>query len=179
MTNEANNSYMQLSREVFRQYKALADRALRQVPDDALTITLDAESNSIAIVMKHLAGNLLSRWTDFLTSDGEKPNRHRDGEFENTTTTRAEILAHWEAGWACALAALDSLTDADLNRTVMIRNEPHTVMQAIHRQIGHTAYHVGQIVFLCKHFSADHWTTLTVPRGKSEEFNKRMMSGKQ
>jgi Protein of unknown function (DUF1572) len=127
------------------------------------------ESNSIAIIVKHLYGNMRSRWTDFLTSDGEKPDRNRDTEFEFPAATRAQLTAQWEAGWKFVFSALASLTDADLAREVLIRNERHSVMQAINRQVAHYSYHVGQIVFLAKHFAGDRWTTLTIPRGKSAE----------
>ncbi len=151
---------------------------MAQAPDEALFATLDAESNSIAIIVKHMAGGMRSRWTDFLTTDGEKPNRNRDSEFEAPPKTRAEILALWEAGWQVVFNALAPLADADLARTVYIRGEAHSAMQAIHRQVGHLAYHVGQIVYLAKHFAAKNWTALTVPRGKSAEYNASIASGK-
>lgn len=130
----------------------------------------------MAIIMRHLAGNMRSRWTDFLTSDGEKPDRHRDQEFEDVTGTRAELQAEWEAGWQCLFDALAPLTDADLQRTVIIRAEPHTVYKAISRQVAHYAGHVYQILFLGKHLKGAAWTTLSVPRGQSEEFNRRMIA---
>ena len=173
---EFTTSYLRDALDLLRSYKKLGEQAMAQVPDAALTTVLDAESNSIAIIVKHLAGNMRSRWTDFLTTDGEKPDRDRDTEFEAPPQTRAEILALWEAGWKCVLEALTPLTDADLARTVRIRNEAHSVMQAIHRQIAHYAYHVGQIVYLAKHFASDQWTSLSVPRGKSAEFNARVGS---
>ena len=151
---------------------------MAQAPDEALFATLDAESNSIAIIVKHMAGGMRSRWTDFLTTDGEKPNRNRDSEFEAPPKTRAEILALWEAGWQVVFDALAPLADADLARTVYIRGEAHSAMQAIHRQVGHLAYHVGQIVYLAKYFAAKNWTALTVPRGKSAEYNASIASGK-
>jgi hypothetical protein len=147
------------------------------VSDSGLTCTLDPEMNSIAIVMKHMAGNMLSRWTDFLTTDGEKPTRNRDSEFEAPPATRADLLALWEPGWACLFAALDPLTDADLIRTVTIRGEAHSVMQAINRQVAHLSYHCGQIVLLAKHFQSADWKCLTVPRGQSEEFNQKVRAG--
>jgi len=170
MAHELTTSYLKDSIELFRYYKRLGDRAIEQVQDDALFTTLDAESNSIAIIVKHMAGNMRSRWTDFLTSDGEKPDRNRDTEFEVPPKTRAELLALWETGWRYVFAALEPLSDADLTRTVMIRTEPHSVMQAINRQIAHYSYHIGQIVYLAKHFAGNNWHTLTVPRGKSAEF---------
>lgn len=164
---------------MFQQTKRLAERAMDQCPDAGLFASLDSESNSIAIIIKHMTGNMRSRWTDFLTSDGEKPDRNRDSEFEQPPTTRAELLALWESGWKITFDALKGLNDADLNRKVEIRSEPHSVMQAINRQMGHYSYHVGQIVFLAKHYAAESgkWTAITVPRHKSEEFNRKVASG--
>jgi uncharacterized damage-inducible protein DinB len=167
MPHEFTDSYLADAVRLFRYYKQLGERAIAQAPDEALTITLDTESNSIAIMVKHLYGNMRSRWTDFLTTDGEKPDRHRDTEFESPASTRDQLIAQWEAGWKY-------LSDADLARTVLIRNEPHSVMQAINRQVAHYSYHVGQIVFLAKHFASENWTTLTVPRGKSAEATARI-----
>ena len=170
-------SYTEDARAIFRQSRKLADAAIAQVADPDLTRTLDPEMNSIAIVMKHMAGNMLSRWTDFLTTDGEKPTRHRDNEFEDPPATRAELLAMWERGWVALFSALDPLTDADLGRTVTIRGESHSVMQAINRQVAHYSYHVGQIVMLAKHFQSSNWKSLSVPRNKSEEFNRKVLAG--
>ena len=170
-------SYAEDARAIFRQYKTLADRAIIQVSDAALYCVLDPEMNSIAIIMKHMAGNMLSRWTDFLTTDGEKPTRNRDSEFEDPPPTRAELLALWERGWSCLFAALDPLTDADLERTITIRGEAHSVMQAINRQVAHYSYHCGQIVLLAKHFQSSNWKCLTVPRKQSAEFNRRVLAG--
>jgi Protein of unknown function (DUF1572) len=153
----------------------LAERAMEQVTDDQLVAAQDGEMNSIAIIVKHLAGNMRSRWINFLTSDGEKADRKRDTEFEDPPATRAALMKVWEEGWNCVFTALDPLSDADLDRTVFIRGEPHSVMQAINRQIAHYAYHCGQIVFLAKHLQAAQWKALTVPRGKSEEFNQRVV----
>ena len=166
MAHEFTNSYMADAIRVFRMYKRLGEGALAQTSDEALTSVLDSESNSIAIIVKHMAGNMRSRWTDFLTTDGEKPDRHRDTEFESPAMTRAELSAQWEAGWKCMFDALAALSDTDLERTVEIRKQPHSVMQAINSQLTHYAYHVGQIVFLSKHFAAAQWTTLTMPRKK-------------
>ena len=162
--------------DVLRYYKRLGERAIEQAPDQGLFATLDPESNSIAIIVKHMHGNMRSRWSDFLVSDGEKPDRNRDTEFEAPPTTRAELMALWEAGWKCIFVALAPLQEADLSRTVHIRSEAHSVMQAINRQLAHYAYHVGQIVYLAKHFAESNWKALTVPRGKSAEFNARMAS---
>jgi hypothetical protein len=139
---------------------------MEQVSEEHLFAALDAEMNSIAVIIKHMAGNMRSRWTDFLTTDGEKPDRNRDSEFENPPATRAALLENWENGWSCVFAALEPLSDADLGRTVTIRGEAHSVMQAINRQIAHYANHIGQIVLLAKHFAADHWQSLTIPRAK-------------
>jgi Protein of unknown function (DUF1572) len=167
--------YLDEARRHFRGHKRLGEGALAQLTDDQLFVTLDPESNSVAIVIKHLAGNMRSRFTDFLTTDGEKPDRHRDQEFALTAaTTRAEVMQWWEQGWACVFTALESLTPDDVMRTIYIRHEPHTVLQALNRQVAHYAYHVGQIVFLAKHFRSAEWKTLSVPRGKSEEFNRKM-----
>jgi Protein of unknown function (DUF1572) len=170
---EFTTSYLQDAISLFRYYKGLGDRAIAQAPDASLAATVDRESNSIATIVKHLSGNMVSRWTDFLTSDGEKPSRNRDAEFEAPPQTRAEVLALWESGWKCAFDTLAVLTDENLAQTVYIRTEPHSVMQAITRQLGHCSYHVGQIVFLAKHFAGDKWTTLSVPRGRSADFNAR------
>jgi Protein of unknown function (DUF1572) len=179
MAHQFLTSYIQDSTELFGYYKKLAERAIAQCPDEGLFTTLDGESNSIAIVVKHLVGNMRSRWSDFLTTDGEKPDRHRDTEFEEPAKSREELLLSWERGWKYLFDALAGLSDADLARTVLIRTEPHSVMQAINRQVAHYSYHVGQIAFLAKHFAAavGKWTALTVPRKRSAEFNARVASG--
>ena len=179
MAHQFLTSYIQDSSELFRYYKNLAEHAMAQCPDEGLFATLDGESNSIAIIVKHMAGNMRSRWSDFLTTDGEKPDRHRDTEFEEPAKSREELLAAWDRGWKYLFDALAGLSDADLTRTVYIRTEPHSVMQAINRQVAHYSYHVGQITFLAKHFAAKsgNWTALTVPRKKSAEFNARVASG--
>jgi len=166
---------------LFRYYKKLGERAMEQCPDDALFIALDVESNSIAIIVKHLAGNMRSRWMDFLTSDGEKPDRNRDTEFENPPQTRAQLIEMWERGWKYVFDALEPLNEADLTRTVTIRTEPHSVMQAISRQLAHYAHHVGQILFLAKHLTfkkTGKWESLSVPRGKSADMNSKVAAGK-
>lgn len=154
-----------------RKYKAMAERATAQLPDEAWFRRLDPETNSVAIVMKHMAGNMRSRWTDFLTSDGEKPDRRRDGEFEDEDDTPASVRARWEDGWRLVFAALEPLEGSDLERTVTIRGEPHTVRQAIQRQLTHYAYHVGQIVLLAKHLVGADFDSLSIPRGKSAELD--------
>ncbi len=166
--------YLDEAHRQMRGHKRLAEGAMAQLQDDELFITLDPEANSIAIIVKHMAGNMRSRFTDFLTTDGEKPDRHRDQEFEVTAaTTGSEVMTWWEEGWARVFGAIESLEPEDLTRTVTIRGEPHTVLQAINRQIAHYAYHIGQIVFLAKHIRSSNWKTLSIARGKSEEFNAK------
>ena len=177
MALEFTTSYLKDAIAVFRQYKRLAERAMEQVTDEQLFTSLDAEANSIAIIVKHVTGNMRSRWTDFLTTDGEKPDRNRDSEFVDPPATRQALLADWEDGWARVFSALEPLTEADLGRTVTIRGEAHSVMQAINRQLAHYPHHVGQIVLLAKHFASDHWQSLSVPRNRSAEFNRQVAAG--
>jgi hypothetical protein len=177
MALKFTTSYLEDSVELFRYCKKQAERAMAQVADEQLFATIDAEANSIAIIVKHMAGNMRSRWTDFLTSDGEKPTRDRDSEFEDPAPTREALLREWEDGWARLFGALEPLTDEDLERTVTIRGEAHSVMQAINRQVAHYSNHVGQIVLLAKHFAGDQWQTLTIPRKKSADFNRRVAAG--
>lgn len=157
-----------------RANKNLADKAIAQVPDDRLHMAFDEHTNSIAVIMKHVGGNLRSRWTDFLTSDGEKPWRNRDAEFVDQDEDRNAVLAIWEAGWACLFNTLEHLTADDLERTVLIRGEPHSVPLAIQRSLAHTMYHVGQIVQLARVLAGDQWQTLTIPRGGSSQHNDRV-----
>ena len=177
MALEFTTSYLRDSLTMFRYYKKLAERAMEQVRDEDLFAPLDDESNSIAVIAKHMAGNMRSRWTDFLTTDGEKPTRDRDSEFVDPPPTREANNEMWEGGWACLFAALEPLTDADLERRVTIRGEPHSVMQAINRQVAHLSYHVGQIVFLARHYAGERWVSLSVPRNKSAEFNRKVAAG--
>jgi hypothetical protein len=177
MAHHFTTSYLKDSIDVFHYYKKLGERAMAQCPNDALFTVLDAESNSIAIIVKHMAGNMRSRWTDFLTADGEKPDRNRDTEFEEPPKTRAELMEMWERGWKYIFGALDPLSDADLARTISIRTEPHSVMQAINRQVAHYSYHVGQIVYLARHFAGGKWQSLTIPKNKSAEVNRKIASG--
>lgn len=171
MPFEVSKHYLEEARRQLRGHKHMAEAAIAQLRDEDFFVTLDPESNSVAILVKHLAGNMRSRFTDFLTSDGEKPDRLRDREFEVTPqTTRAEVMKWWEEGWACVFAAIDSLKPEDVMRVVTIRREPHTVLQAMNRQIAHYAQHIGQIVFLAKHLRSNEWKTLSIPRGKSEEY---------
>ena len=177
MALKFTTSYLEDAQALLHQYKAMTDKAMEQVKDEQLAESLDSEGNSIAVLVKHMAGNMRSRWTGFPEADGEKPDRKRDTEFEDPPRSRAELLALWEEGWGCMFAALEPLTDADLGRTTTIRGEAHSVMQAIQRQIGHYSCHCGQIVFLAKHFNAEKWQSLSVPRGRSEEFNRRVRAG--
>ena len=177
MALQFTTSYVEDSIGIFRYYKKLAERAMEQVSDQQLFEVLDGEMNSIAVIVKHMSGNMRSRWTDFLTSDGEKPGRDRDEEFSNPPGTREALLEMWEDGWRRLLGTLESLTDADLGRTITIRGEPHSVMQAINRQVAHYSYHCGQIVFLAKHLAGDGWQTLSIPRGKSTDFTTRVQAG--
>jgi len=160
----------------FQKIKKLADKAIEQLSDDELRRAIDPESNSVAVIMQHMAGNMRSRWVDFLTSDGEKTTRKRDREFEDVKAPRAEILAEWEHGWRCVFDAIRPLTDTDLQRTVVIRGEPHSVYKAISRQVAHYAGHAYQILLLGKHLKGANWKTLSIPRGQSEEFNRRMLA---
>src|SRR6185295_9730694 len=154
-------NYLDDALKAFRAYKKLAEKAIAQIQDEEFFVTLDEESNSVAVIMKHMAGNMLSRWTDFLTSDGEKPNRNRDMEFViESETTKDDVLAYWERGWACVFVALEPLHPEDFERTVKIRGEEHTFVQALNRQLMHYAYHIGQIVFLAKHFRSAEWKSL-------------------
>ncbi|MBF9221297.1 DUF1572 domain-containing protein [Hymenobacter ruricola] len=163
--------YLTSVRKQFEYYKLLGEKTFAQLPDEALFWQYNAESNSIAVIVQHLWGNMLSRWTDFLTSDGEKPWRNRDAEFETGIQTRADLLAQWEAGWACLFAALDSVTEAHQDTTVYIRNQGHTITEAVNRQLAHYPYHVGQIVFIGKMALDGQWQSLSIPRGHSQAYN--------
>jgi hypothetical protein len=177
MALEFTTSYLEDSILLLRHYKNLADRAIAQASDPQLYQLLDEDANSIAVVVQHMAGNMNSRFTNFLTEDGEKPWRHRDGEFEQPPAARTDLLQMWEEGWTCLFQALDSLTETDLNRSISIRGEAHSVMQAINRQVAHYSYHCGQIVLLAKHFQHAQWTSLSVPKGKSAEFTAKVRAG--
>lgn len=179
MAHKFTTSYIEDSISLFRYYKRLGEGAMQQLSDQQLFEALDSESNSIAVIVKHMAGNMRSRFTDFLTTDGEKPSRNRDSEFESVgLDTRTEVMQLWEQGWRVVFAALEPLTDDTLSHTITIRSEPHSVMQAINRQLAHYPHHVGQIVFLAKHLRSSDWKTLSVPRGKSSDFNERVKAGK-
>jgi hypothetical protein len=172
MNDSLASHYLEDAIANFRGYKKLAEGAFAQVGEEEFFLAPDAESNSIAVIIKHMVGNMLSRWTDFLTTDGEKPDRNRDMEFVITPeTTQSELLAAWERGWDCVFTALEALRPEDLMKTVLIRGEAHTVVKAINRQMTHYGYHIGQIVFLAKHFRAAQWKSLSIPRNRSEAFN--------
>ena len=178
MAIDLASQYIEEARRQMRGYKRMGEGAMAQLGDDDFFLTLDPESNSVAILVKHLAGNMRSRFTDFLTSDGEKPDRFRDHEFEvSGATTRSDVMRWWEEGWACVLGAIDGLKPDDVIRTVTIRGEPHSMMQAVNRQVAHYSYHVGQIVFLAKQLQSANWMSLSVPRNKSAEFNRKVAAG--
>ncbi len=178
MSSEAIvQNYFADALSALRAYKKLAEKAIAQLKDEEFFIALDDESNSVAVIMKHMAGNMFSRWTDFLTSDGEKPNRNRDMEFViERQTTKADMIDYWGRGWACVFNALEPLRLEDFEKTVKIRGEDHTIVEAINRQLMHYSYHVGQIVFLAKHFRSSSWQSLSVPRNRSAEFNAQMQN---
>lgn len=174
MSSDANvgAAYLDEVRRSLRGHKRMAEGAIAQLSDEELFRAVDAESNSVAIIMKHITGSMRSRFTDLLTSDGEKPDRNRDQEFEMTPqTSRAQLMEWWEQSWKIAFDSIASLKPEDLLRGVTVRGEPHSVLQAIHRQVAHYAQHIGQIVFLAKYLRGRQWKTLSIPRGKSEEFN--------
>jgi hypothetical protein len=179
MTDSFADHYLQNVVAEFRGLKRLADRAIAQLSDDEFFRTIDAESNSVALIMKHMAGNMRSRWSDFLTSDGEKPDRHRDSEFLIEGEDRAAITEKWEKGWQTLFDALTPLQGEDVTRKVLIRREPHTVVEAVNRQLTHYGEHTGQIIFLAKHLRSSEWKTLSIPRGQSEVFNKKQDEAKQ
>lgn len=171
---EAN--YLESVIRQFNYYKGLGEKAMAQLPDEKLFWQYNEESNSIATIVKHVSGNMLSRWTDFLTSDGEKDWRNRDAEFENDIKTKGELYEQWNGGWECLFNALNPLTDGDLQKIVYIRNEAHTVIDAINRQLAHYPYHIGQMVFIAKMAADSEWKSLTIPKGKSGVFNEKKFS---
>jgi hypothetical protein len=168
------NNYISSIKNQFRQYKTLGEKAIDQVPDEKIYWQYNEETNSIAIIVKHLAGNMLSRFTDFYNSDGEKKWRDRDGEFENEQLSRERLKALWDEGWDCLFQVLNSLSAADLLKVVVIRNEEHTVVEAINRQLTHYAYHIGQIIFIAKMALGSQWRTLSIPKNASREINAKM-----
>lgn len=177
MAHQFTTSYLEDSLSLFRLYKQMAERAIEQLSDEQLCATLDPEMNSIAVIVKHMAGNMRSRWTDFLTSDGEKANRNRDTEFIEPPATREAVMRLWERGWALVFSAIEPLSEADLSRTVSIRGEPHSVMQGINGQLAHYCGHIGQIIFLAKHLQHENWKSLSIPRNRSAEFNEKVQAG--
>jgi Protein of unknown function (DUF1572) len=180
MSNSLAIHYLDEARRQFLGHKRLAEGAFVQLRDDEFFVAIDGEANSIATLVKHIAGNARSRFTDFLTTDGEKPDRHRDQEFElSANPSRAEVMRWWEDGWGIVFSAVESLKPEDVERTVTIRGQVHSVLQALNRQIAHYAYHVGQIVFLAKHLRSRDWKSLSVPKGKSEEFNQNAFAKHQ
>lgn len=174
MSKEILQNFLDETISTFRSYKRMAERSMEQVSDDEFFRAIDAEANSVAAIAKHIGGNLRSRWTDFLTSDGEKPDRHRDSEFLAENDSRESLTQIWENGWQALFAALESLTTDDLGKTVRIRGEDFTVVKAINRSLTHTASHIGQIVLLAKHFRSAEWETLSIPKNKSAEFNEHL-----
>jgi hypothetical protein len=182
MTNIIQN-YHADALKAFRNYKTLAERAMEQVSDEEFFRSIDTESNSIAVIVKHIAGNLHSRWRDFLTTDGEKEDRHRDTEFELIEDTRESLMQFWETGWQTLFDNIGPLTPEDFEKKITIRGEPHTIVEAINRQMAHYPMHIGQIVFLAKHLRSTEWKTLSVPRGRSAQFNRyladKQASGKE
>src|SRR5262245_53304568 len=169
--SDLRDTYLRDIVRTYKNYKALGDKALAQAPDVHLHTDLDANSNSIAVTVKHVAGNLRSRFADFLTADVEKPDRHRGGDFEMPDrASRDEILGWWNLGWTTALGSIEALVPADLDRTIFIRHEPFAVVEALNRSITHTAYHVGQIVYLARHFAGPNWTSLSIPKDQSSQF---------
>jgi hypothetical protein len=174
MDSPLASTFLDAARSRYREYKTLGERALAQCPDDALIRVISSDSNSIAVIVHHLGGNFRSRWTDFLTTDGEKADRNRDEEFVEQEVTRAGLMQWWEDGWTACLNTLDTLTPADISRTVTIRGQSLSVMDALCRNLAHTSYHVGQIVLLAKVFAGDTWHTLSIPRGSSEAYNRQL-----
>ena len=173
--DKTNNNFLQSSIEIFKQYKSLADKAMQQINEEDFYWQANEQSNNVYLIIKHMQGNMKSRWTDFLTTDGEKEWRKRDAEFEqNENPNKTEMLKMWDDGWNCLFNTLELLTENDLSKIITIRSEPHSVMQAINRQIAHYASHVGQIVFICKLLAGNNWQTLSIARGKSQEFNHHM-----
>jgi len=168
-------NYLQSVIKQFEYYKLLGEKTFNQLPDEKLFWQYNDDSNSVATIVKHLSGNMLSRWTDFLTTDGEKEWRNRDSEFENDITTRTELLEKWNTGWNCLFTALNSIKETDLNKIVYIRNESHTIIDAINRQLAHYSYHVGQIIFIGK-MVTDNWASLSIPKGNSKAYNETKFS---
>lgn len=172
MEAQAQLNYLESVRRLFQYYKKLGEQAMAQLTDEELKFQPEPESNSMATIVKHLSGNMLSRWTDFLTTDGEKPWRNRESEFEDTLEGRSQVMEAWEKGWDCVFAALGGLEEGSLQRIVYIRNEGHTVLEAVNRQLAHYSYHVGQMVFLARQIRGSEWQSLSIPKGQSEAYNE-------
>jgi Protein of unknown function (DUF1572) len=172
MTTSFRQNYLDSSKKLFRYYKSLGDKSLAQIDEEKIHFKFEENSNNIATIVKHIAGNMLSRWTDFLIADGEKEWRNRETEFEDTFRSKAEMMACWEKGWACLFDAIDPLNEEDLDKIIYIRNEGHSVLEAMNRQLAHYSYHVGQLVFVIKALKAEGWQTLSIPKGKSGDFNQ-------
>jgi hypothetical protein len=177
MALQFTTSYLEDSLSLFRYYKGLSERAMNQISDEQLYAVFDEEMNSIAVIVKHMTGNMRSRWTGFPDLDGEKPGRDRDGEFTDPPDSREALMRLWEEGWSCLFAALEPLSDADMVQATAIRGEKHSIMQCINRQVTHYAYHCGQIVFLAKHLRSREWNCLSIPLGESARFNRRVAAG--
>jgi len=179
MDNSINGNYIESVQKIFRQYKNLGDKAIEQIEEDKIHWQLNEDSNSISILVKHISGNMLSRWTDFFISDGEKEWRNRDEEFINDLENKKQLLQVWEKGWHCLFSVIDNLAPSDLSKIVHIRNEPHTVIDAINRQIAHYSYHVGQLVHVAKQIKSSEWKSLSIPKGQSQAFNKQKFEEEQ
>ncbi len=177
-TNSVNEEYLNSIKINFEKYKVMGDKTFSQLEEKDFHITIDEESNSVAVIIQHVSGNLLSRFTGFLTSDGEKTTRNRDMEFEEQQLTHMVLIEKWNDSWKVLLDTLNNLTTDDLFKTIYIRQEPHSVIEALNRSLTHTAYHIGQIVYIAKHIKKNSWKTLSIPKGKSEDFNKSMNSKK-
>lgn len=173
---QMNHEYLNSIKKQFEYYKLLGEKTFDQLNDDQLFWKYNSESNSIATIVKHLWGNMLSRWTDFLTMDGEKTWRQRDAEFENDIASREELMSKWNEGWDCFFTAINGLTESDLSKVVFIRNMGHTVFDAINRQLAHYPYHIGQIVFIGKMLCDDNWNSLSIPKGHSVKYNEDKFS---
>ncbi|HRG18315.1 MAG TPA: DUF1572 family protein [Flavobacterium lutivivi] len=173
---ETNNTYLESCKKQFLYYKTLCEKAMEQLEPEQLFISVNEDTNSIAVIVQHLAGNMLSRWTDFLTTDGEKEWRNRDNEFNEVITTKEDLIQYWNKGWNCFFDAINPLTDQDLSTIIYIRNEGHTVMEAVNRQLAHYPYHIGQIVFYAKMLKKTEWNSLSIPKNKSNSYNAEKFS---
>lgn len=173
---EINNSYLESTKKQFLYYKLLGEKAMEQLEPNQLFASINEDTNSIATIIKHISGNMLSRWTDFLTTDGEKEWRNRDSEFDDSIKTKEEVLEIWDKGWECFLNALNSLNSNQLSDIIYIRNEGHTVVEAINRQLAHYPYHIGQIIFYAKMLKKEDWTSLSIPKNKSKDYNSDKFS---